>query len=109
MLALVLSFVFVGTGPEALPIDDHEEHNQELKRDNKPDGESPGLSSSPRLTPRRLSWRREIFNVLNTRIIVGGILVGGTVALMHYCQSSQYCGFFSPNGGAENTRLTALI
>ncbi|KAG0151185.1 hypothetical protein CROQUDRAFT_668047 [Cronartium quercuum f. sp. fusiforme G11] len=79
MLALVLAFVFVGTGPEALPVEEHEDItdcNKEMKSNAKP-----STSIKHRHNP---FWIKELFTFLNMRIIIGGILVGGTVALMHY-------------------------
>lgn len=74
MLALVLAFVFVGTGPEALPVDDENTAWNDPQADPK--------------STRSKQFRKQIISgsFLSMRIVVGGILVGGTVALMHYCQ-----------------------
>ncbi|PLW27954.1 hypothetical protein PCANC_06124 [Puccinia coronata f. sp. avenae] len=82
MFSLVFAFVFIGAGPESLPSDDGEE----------------GVESKPE-TPypidanmiQRSLWsvkeclrQRTSEELLSLRIVIGGLIVGGTVALMHY-------------------------
>jgi hypothetical protein len=88
MFSLVFAFVFIGAGPESLPSDDGEE----------------GVESKPE-TPypidanmiQRSLWsvkeclrQRTSEELLSLRIVIGGLIVGGTVALMHYCQLSRF-------------------
>ncbi|EGF98730.1 uncharacterized protein MELLADRAFT_79631 [Melampsora larici-populina 98AG31] len=76
-----MAFVFVGTGPEALPFEDEEEVSDH-KRDLDVDLEIP-LNNRKRSSPI-IAFFKPIFSFINMRLLIGGILVGGTVALMHY-------------------------
>lgn len=81
MLALTMAFVFVGTGPEALPFEDEEEVSDHKRDVN----EDPEASLTIRKRPNPIiSFFKSIFSFINLRLLIGGILVGGTVALMHY-------------------------
>ncbi|CAH7672393.1 hypothetical protein BY996DRAFT_4605576 [Phakopsora pachyrhizi] len=75
--ALVLAFVFVGTGPESLPVDENDESYSSNK-------EMPGRFDVKSKNFLHAIWRGNSALLINLRIIIGGLIVGGTVSLMHY-------------------------
>lgn len=82
MLSLVFAFVFIGAGADSLPVDDRE------------DGDEPHreimFPADGNVFQRFLSMFSHCFRertseeYLSLRIVIGGLIVGGTVALMHY-------------------------
>jgi hypothetical protein len=84
MFSLVFAFVFIGAGPESLPLDDRDE-GAEIKPESLYPVNANFIQRS--LWPIKECLRmRTSEELLSLRIVIGGLIVGGTVALMHYCE-----------------------
>ncbi|EFP91785.1 uncharacterized protein PGTG_17785 [Puccinia graminis f. sp. tritici CRL 75-36-700-3] len=82
MFSLVFAFVFIGAGPESLPLDDRDE-GAEIKPESLYPVNASFIQRS--LWPIKECLRmRTSEELLSLRIVIGGLIVGGTVALMHY-------------------------
>ncbi|WAQ90294.1 hypothetical protein PtA15_12A282 [Puccinia triticina] len=82
MFSLVFAFVFIGAGPESLPVNDRDE-GVEAKIESIYPADAGFIQRS--LWPLKECLRRRTSEeLLSLRIVVGGLIVGGTVALMHY-------------------------
>ncbi|KAI7951028.1 hypothetical protein MJO29_009702, partial [Puccinia striiformis f. sp. tritici] len=78
MFSLVFAFVFIGAGHESLHLDERDAWVE---------------SKAESVYPANAK-------LLTLQIVIGGLIVGGTVALMHYCES------MSQNTRAVNEFLT---
>ncbi|KNE91339.1 hypothetical protein PSTG_15268 [Puccinia striiformis f. sp. tritici PST-78] len=82
MFSLVFAFVFIGAGHESLPLDERDEGVE-----SKAESVYPANASFTQRTlwpiKQSLSGRTSQ-ELLTLRIVIGGLIVGGTVALMHY-------------------------
>ncbi|KAA1116160.1 hypothetical protein PGT21_050136 [Puccinia graminis f. sp. tritici] len=82
MFSLVFAFVFIGAGAESLPLDDRDE-GAEIKPESLYPVNASFIQRS--LWPIKECLRmRTSEELLSLRIVIGGLIVGGTVALMHY-------------------------
>jgi len=90
MFSLVFAFVFIGAGADSLPQDDrHEEMESKTENACPPDANLVQRSS---WAVKKCLRSRTSEELLSLRIVIGGLIVGGTVALMHY--SAEFSSSF---------------
>ncbi|POW20429.1 hypothetical protein PSHT_03510 [Puccinia striiformis] len=82
MFSLVFAFVFIGAGHESLPSDERDE-GVESKAESVYPANASFIQRTLWPIKQSLSGRTSQ-ELLTLRIVIGGLIVGGTVALMHY-------------------------
>ncbi|MBW0477383.1 hypothetical protein O181_017098 [Austropuccinia psidii MF-1] len=82
MLSLAFAFVFIGAGSDSLPVEDIDEEADPIKQEKF----VPEKSCIVNMFQKNISLlrQRNCDRLPSLRIVFGGLIVGGTVSLMHY-------------------------